>query len=90
MGVGNPGVLLSLKYIKGRQNILADFLSRYPIKIESFAVEVQGNYGEYQDVVGLASIRSSAYHPSSNGMVERLNRTLITSLKKKLLEEKKD
>lgn len=65
--------------------ILTHWIARYGVPL--YLVTDRGRqfeselFSELSKVIGFHRLRTTAYHPQSNGMVERMHRTLKTSLK---------
>ncbi|UYV63697.1 hypothetical protein LAZ67_2005345 [Cordylochernes scorpioides] len=57
---------MDIRYVKGSENIVADTLSR--IEIETF-----NHTRDLTSLIGTNRIRTTAYNPAANGLVERLH-----------------
>ncbi|UYV76124.1 hypothetical protein LAZ67_13002670, partial [Cordylochernes scorpioides] len=64
---------MDIRYVKGSENIVADTLSR--IEIETF-----NHTKDLTSLIGTNRIRTTAYNPAANGLVERLHRQIKAAI----------
>ena len=58
------------------------YISVTPVTTTATAVQNSTENPELYDQLGISRIKTSAYHPEANGLVERFNGTLKVMLKK--------
>ncbi|UYV67928.1 CNOT6L [Cordylochernes scorpioides] len=64
---------MDIRYVKGSENIVADTLSR--IEIETLY-----HTNDLTSLIGINRIRTTAYNPAANGLVERLHRQIKVAI----------
>ncbi len=68
--------------------VLVDYATRYPITDQGTAF-MSRTIRELYELLGIKSVRTSVYHPQTDGLVERFNRTLKTMIRKFVHEDAK-
>jgi hypothetical protein len=71
------------------QNIVCRFGVPSELTVDNDKQFVSQDFREFCSSIGTKPVFASVYHPQSNGVVERANDKIFTTIKKRLLDDKK-